>query len=104
MARTVTRKVTNVLFGPVIDWGKQSIVVRAGRQYTLEECSKWVNEGRFEDCLKASQRAADLLFGETDRLEFESRDFHQGIISLEDETSWEVVGEGQVSATTTRRE
>ena len=96
MARTVTRKVTNVLFGPVIDWRKQSIVVRAGRQYTLEECSKWVNEGRFEDCLRASQRAADLPFGETDRLEFKSRDFHQGIISLEDETSWEVVGEGSM--------
>ena len=95
MARSVTRKVTNVLFGPVIDWG-QSIVVRAGRQYTLEECSKWVNEGRFEDCLRASQRAADLPFGETDRLEFESREFHQGIISLEDETSWEVVGEGSM--------
>ena len=76
MARTVPRKLTNVLFGPLIEWGKQSIVVRAGRQYILEECSKWVNEGRFEDYLRASRRAVDLPFGETDRLEFESRDFH----------------------------
>ena len=96
MTRTVTRKVTNVLFGPATDWEKQSTVVRAGRQYTLEECSKWVNEGRFEDCLRGPQRAADLPFAKTDRLEFESRDFHQGIISLEDETSWEVVGEGSM--------
>ena len=96
MARTVTWKVTNVLFGPVTDWGKQSTVVRAGRQYTLEECSKWVNEGRFEDYLRASRRAVDLPFGETDRLEFKSREFHQGIISLEDENSWEVVGEGSM--------
>ena len=96
MARTVTRKVTIVLFGQVIDWGKQSIVVGVGRQYTLEECSKWANEGRFEDCLRASQRAADLPFGETDRLEFESRNFQQGIISLEDDTSWDVVKEGSM--------
>ena len=96
MARTVTTKVINVQLGPVIDWGKQSIVVRAGRQYNLKECSEWVNEGCFEDCLRVSQRADDLLFGETDRLEFESRDFHQGIISLEDETSWELVGEGSM--------
>ena len=96
MAWTVTRKVTNVLFGPVIDWRKQSIVVRAERQYTLAEYSKLVNEGRFEDCLRAPQRAADLPFGETDRLEFESKDFHQGIMSLEDDTSWEVVGEGSM--------
>ena len=55
-----------------------------------------MNEGRCKDCLRALQRAADLPFGETDRLEFESRDFHQGIISLEDETSWDVVGEGSM--------
>ena len=41
MALRVTRTTDKVMFGPVVDWGKKSILVSGGRQYTLEECSRW---------------------------------------------------------------
>lgn len=58
----------NVLFGRVITWGKQSILVRVGSQYTLEEYSKRVNEACFKKCVRASERVGNLLLGETDEL------------------------------------
>ena len=67
MVLTVTKRTDKVMFGPVEDWGKKSILVSGGRQYTLEECSKWVNHGKFQDLQAASQRTQDLKsFGEAD--------------------------------------
>ena len=74
MVLTVTKRTDKVMFGPVEEWGKKSILVCGGRQYTLEECSKLVNHGKLQDLQAASQRTQDLKsFGEADQLEFESR-------------------------------
>ena len=47
MVLTVTERTDKVMFGPVEDWRKKSILVSGVRQYTLEECYKWVNHGKF---------------------------------------------------------
>ena len=60
MVLTVTKRTDKVMVGPVEHWGKKSILVNGGRQYTLEECSKWVNHGKFQDLQAASQRTQDL--------------------------------------------
>ena len=74
MVLTVTKRIDKVMFGPVKDWGKKSILVSGGRQYTLEGYSKWVNHSKFQDFQASSQRTQDLKsFGEDDQLEFESR-------------------------------
>ena len=70
MARTLTKKTSNIMFGPATNWGKQSIVSSNGKQYTLEECSNWTTDRRFEEILKASQRAKDMPYNEIDRIEF----------------------------------
>ena len=61
------------MFGPATDWGKQSVMITNGRQYTLEECSNWTTDECFEEVLKASQRAKDMPYDEIDRIEFETR-------------------------------
>ena len=75
------------MFGPATDWGKQSVVISNGRQYTLEECSNWTMDGRFEEILKASQRAKDMPYDEIDRIEFEIREVARGILDLQEPRS-----------------
>ena len=41
MVLTVTKRRDKVMFGPVEDWGKKSILVKRG-QYTLQEYNKRV--------------------------------------------------------------
>ena len=95
MALRVTKTTDKVMFGPVVDWGKKSILVSGGRQYTLEECSKWVNHGKFQDLLAASQRTQDLKsVGEGDKLEFESRGLAENTLDLEFESSWLIIRDG----------
>ena len=88
MELTVTKRTNKVMFGPVEDRGKKSILVSGGRQYTLEEWSKWVNHGKFQDLQAASQRTQDLKsFVEVDQLEFESRGLAANTLDLEFESS-----------------
>ena len=95
MVLTVTKSTDKVMFGPVEDWGKKSILVSGGRPYTLEECSKWVNHGKFQDLQAASQRTQDLKsFGEADQLEFESRGLAAYTFDLEFESSWVIIRNG----------
>ena len=95
MALRVTRTSDKVMFGPVVDWGKKSILVSRGRQYTLGECSKWVNHGKFQDLQAASQRTQDLKsFGEADKLEFESRGLAENTLDLEFASSWVIIRNG----------
>ena len=47
MVLTLTKRTDKVIFGLVEDWGKESILVSEGTQYTLEECCKWVNHAKF---------------------------------------------------------
>ena len=39
-------------YGPCTDWGKSSVLVHRGRQYKLEEVTKWTNLGKFEEAGK----------------------------------------------------
>ena len=95
MVLTVTKRTDKVMFGPVEDWGKKSILVSRGRQYTLEECCKWVNHGKFQDLQAASQRTQDLKsFGEADQLEFGSRGLAENALDLEFESSWVIIRNG----------
>ena len=95
MALRVTKTTDKVMFGPVVDWGKKSILVSGGRQYTLEECSKWVNHGKFQDLQAASLRTQDLkFFREADKLEFESRGLAENTLDLEFESSWVIIRNG----------
>ena len=82
MARTLTKKTSNIMFGLATDWGKQSVVISNGRQYILEECSNWTTDRRFEEILKASQRAKAMPYDEIDRIEFETREVARGILYL----------------------
>ena len=45
----------NIKYSPCIDWGKSSILVYMGRQYKLEEVTKWKNLGRFEEVKKRQE-------------------------------------------------
>ena len=95
MVLTVTKRTDKVMFGPVEDWGKKSILVSGGRQYTLEESSKWVNHGKFQDLQAASQRTQDLKsFGESEQLEFQSRGLAAYTLDLEFESSWVIIRNG----------
>ena len=95
MAFRVTKTTDKVMFGPVVDWGKKSILVSGGRQYTLEECSRWATHGKFQDLQAASQRTQDLKsFGEADQLEFELRGLAAYTLDLEFESSWVIVRNG----------
>ena len=95
MVLTVTKRTDKVMFGPVVDWGKKSILVSGGRQYTLKECSKCVNHGKFQDLEEASQRIQHLKsFMEADRLEFESRGLAEETLDLEFESSWLIIRNG----------
>ena len=88
MVLTVTQRTDKVMFGAVVGWGKKSILVSGRRQYTLEECSKWVNHGKFQDLEAVSQRTQDLKsFGDANRLEFESRGLAEETLDLEFESS-----------------
>ena len=89
----MTKRTDKVMFGPVEDWGKKSILVSGGRQYTLEEYFKWVNQGNFQDLQAASQRTQDLKsIREADQLEFESRGLAAHTLDLEFEGSCVIVG------------
>ena len=95
IALRVTRPTDKVMFSPVVDWGKKSILVSGGRQYILEECSKWVNHGKFQDLQAASQRTKDLKsFGEADKLELESRGLVENTLDLKFESSWVIIRNG----------
>ena len=95
MVRTVTKRTNKVMFRPVEDWGKKSILVSGGRQYMLEECSKWVNHDKFQDLQAASWRTQDLKsFREADQLEFESRGLAENTLDLEFESSWVIMRNG----------
>ena len=95
MVLTVTKRTDKVMFGPVVDWGKKSILVSGERQYTLEECSKRVNHGQFQDLEVALQRTQDLKsFGEEDRLEFESRGLAEETLNLDFESSCLIIRNG----------
>ena len=97
MAPTVTKTNKRVVFGPVCDWGKKSVVVCGGSQYTLEDCSRWVNDGKFAELEKASQRTRDLQsFGEADRLEFMSRGVAERTLDLDQAGSWEIIQQGMI--------
>ena len=56
VAPTITKTNKGVVFGEVYNWGKKSVVVFGGSQYILEDCSRWVNDGKFAELEKASQR------------------------------------------------
>ena len=71
-------------------------MISNGRQYTLEECSNWTMDGRFEEILKASQRAKDIPYDEIDRIEFETREVARGILDLQETRSWEILSQGMV--------
>ena len=61
----------------------------------MEECSKWVNHGMFQDLQAASQRTQDLKsFREADQLEFESRGLAENTLDLEFESSWVIIRNG----------
>ena len=92
MAPTVTRTNKGVVFGPVCDWGKKTVVVCGGSQYTLKDCSRWVNDGKCAELERASQRTRDLLsFGEVDRLEFMSRGVAEQALDLDQAGPWEII-------------
>ena len=42
----------SIKYGPCTDWGKSSVLVHGGRQYKLEEVTKWTNLGKFEEADK----------------------------------------------------
>ena len=85
---TVTKRTDKVIFRPMMDWGKKSILVSGGRQYILEECIKRENHGKFQDLQAASKIRQDLQhFREADRLEFESRVLAKETLDLEFESS-----------------
>ena len=95
MVLTVTQRTDKVMFGAVVGWGKKSILVSGRRQYTLEECSKWVNHCKFQDLEAASQRTQNLKsFGEADQLEFESRGLAAYTLNLEFESSCVIIRNG----------
>ena len=96
MARTVTKQVTNVMFEPAMDWGRQSILISNGRQYTLEECTNWTADGQFQQIIQAFLRAADLAFGEVEGLEFEIRDVVRGVLDLTEEAAWVILSQGMI--------
>ena len=96
MARTVTKRVTNVMFGPAMDRGRQSIVISNGRQYTLEEYTNWTPDGRFQHIIQAFLRAADLAFGEVEGLEFETRDVVREVLNFSEEVSWVILSQGMI--------
>ena len=95
MVLTVTKRADKVMFRPVEDSGKKSILVSGERQYTLKECSKWVNHGKFQDLQAASQRTQNLkYFGEAEQLEFESRGLAENTLDLEFESLWVIIRNG----------
>ena len=92
MAPTFTKTNKGVVFGPVCDWGKKSVVVCRDSQYTLEDCSRWVNDGKFTELERASQRTRDLQsFGKANRLEFMSRGVAEQALDLKQPESWEII-------------
>ena len=84
------------MFGPATYWGKQSVVVYNSRQYTLDKCSGFINHGQFSELEKAAQRAADLPFGEANKLEFESRGVASTPLNLEDDSAWEIISQSMI--------
>ena len=56
MVLPVIKRMDKVMFGPVEDWEKKSILGSGGRQYTLEECSMQVNHSMFLDLQAVSRR------------------------------------------------
>ena len=49
-----------LVMGPVRDWGKKSIVISGGTQYTLEDVSKWEEMGKFKVVRAALKKAHDV--------------------------------------------
>ena len=55
--------------GPVRDWGKKTIIVSGGTQYTLDGCIDWKNMEKFAELELALGRAAGKgaeMFGKND--------------------------------------
>ena len=48
----MVNKGKSIKYGPCTDWGKSSVLVHGGRQYKLEEVTKWTNLGKFEEADK----------------------------------------------------
>ena len=47
-----------MVMAPVRDWGKKTIIVSGGTQYTLDGCTDWKNMGKFAELEPALGRAA----------------------------------------------
>ena len=73
------------------------MVVCGGSHYTLEDCSRWVNDRKFAKLEKASSRTRNLQsFGEADRLEFMSRGVAKQTLDLEQAGSWKIIQQGMI--------
>ena len=49
-----------LVMGPVQDWGKKSVVICGGTQYTLEDVSAWESLGKFKEVKRALKHAAEV--------------------------------------------
>ena len=59
-----------MVMGPVRDWGKKTIIVSGGTQYTLDRCTNWKSMGKFSELEPALGKAAGTgakMFEENDR-------------------------------------
>ena len=65
MIRMVT-KGKSIKYGQCTDRGKSSVVVHGGRQYKLEEVTKWTNLGKFEEADK-NRKLQEFLAMQGDR-------------------------------------
>ena len=48
-----------MVMGPVRDWGRKTVIVSGGTQYTLDGCTDWKNMGKFAKLEPALGKAAD---------------------------------------------
>ena len=58
-----------MVIGPVRDWGKKTIIVSGGTQYTLDGCTDWKSMGKFSELEPALGKAAGIgvkMFEEND--------------------------------------
>ena len=49
-----------LVMGPVRDWGKKSVVISGGTQYTLEDVSGWEAQGKFKLVRAALKKPHDV--------------------------------------------
>ena len=52
-------RMKGMVIGPVRDWGRRTVIISGGTQYTFDRCTDWKSMGKFAELEPALGNAAD---------------------------------------------